>query len=184
MMTHSNPAELAALAAVGTDHWIETLDDGSHVLIRPLRSEDRERERLFLERLSPMTRKFRFHGEVKIDDKLLDQLMDLDYQTTMAFIALTHVDGELREVGISRYAAVDNQQCECAVTVADDFKQLGLGLALMRHLIDVAKRNGFHQMYSIDSSMDRDMRDMARELGFRAQPDPDDACQVIRRLAL
>jgi L-amino acid N-acyltransferase YncA len=102
----------------------------------------------------------------------------------MAFIALTHVDGELREVGISRYAAVDQQQCECAVTVADEFKQLGLGLALMRHLIDVAKRNGFHQMYSIDSSMDRDMRDMARELGFRAQVDPDDSCQVIRRLAL
>ena len=61
MITHPN-AELAALGAVGADHWIETLDDGSHVLIRPLRSEDRERERLFLERLSPMTRKFRFHG--------------------------------------------------------------------------------------------------------------------------
>ncbi|MFR0688928.1 N-acetyltransferase family protein [Enterobacterales bacterium AE_CKDN230030158-1A_HGKHYDSX7] len=183
MITHPT-AELAALGAVGADHWIETLEDGSHVLIRPLRAEDRDRERLFLERLSPMTRKFRFHGEVKIDDKLLDRLMDVDYQTTMAFIALTHVDGELREVGISRYAAVDKQQCECAVTVADDFKQLGLGLALMRHLIDVAKRNGFHQMYSIDSSMDRDMRDMARELGFRAQVDPDDSCQVIRRLAL
>ena len=87
MITHSS-AELAALGAVGADHWIETLDDGSHVLIRPLRAEDRERERLFLERLSPLTRKFRFHGEVKIDDKLLDHLMDVDYQRTMAFIAL------------------------------------------------------------------------------------------------
>ncbi|RFQ08684.1 GNAT family N-acetyltransferase, partial [Pseudomonas sp. ATCC 13867] len=31
---------------------------------------------------------------------------------------------------------------------------------------------------------DRDIRDMSRELGFHAQLDPDDACQVIRRLAL
>ncbi len=176
--------QAAALAAGGHDHWIETLDDGSHVLIRPLRAEDRELERNFLERLSPMTRKLRFHGEVKISDALLDSLMDVDYQDNMAFVALVHDDGELREIGISRYAKVDSNQCECALTTADDWKRRGLGKALMRHLIDVARRNGFTQMYSIDQAIDRDMRDLAVELGFRAQRDPDDATRVIRRLAL
>ncbi|MDF3931850.1 GNAT family N-acetyltransferase [Pseudomonas citronellolis] len=175
----------AALAAAGHDHWIETLDDGSHVLIRPLRAEDRELERDFLERLSPMTRKLRFHGEVKISDALLDRLMDVDYQQTMAFVALAHDSGELREVGISRYAAAaENAQCECALTTADDWKRRGLEKALMRHLIEVAKRNGFAQMYSIDQAIDREMRDLAVELGFQAQRDPDDATRVIRRLAL
>lgn len=178
-------SEAAALAAAGHDHWIETLEDGSHVLIRPLRAEDRELERAFLERLSPMTRKLRFHAEVKISDALLDRLMDVDYQQSMAFVALAHDGGELREVGISRYAASDTGgQCECALTTADDWKRRGLEQALMRRLIEVARRNGFSQMYSVDQAIDRDMRDLARELGFLAQHDPDDATRVVRRLEL
>ncbi|CDF87102.1 N-acetyltransferase family protein [Pseudomonas sp. QL9] len=184
MSTHLQ-SEAAALAAAGHDHWIETLEDGSHVLIRPLRSEDRELERAFLERLSPLTRKLRFHAVVKISDALLDSLMDVDYQQNMAFIALAHVDGELREVGISRYAAGEaSGQCECALTVADEWKRRGLEQVLMRRLIEVARRNGFSEMYSVDQAIDRDMRDLARELGFCAQLDPDDATRVVRRLEL
>ncbi|KAF1053827.1 MAG: Protein lysine acetyltransferase Pat [Stenotrophomonas maltophilia] len=174
----------ATLGAAGHDHWIEALEDGSHVLIRPLRADDRELERAFLERLSPMNRKLRFHGEVKVSERLLDSLLDVDYQQTMAFIALVHEDGELREVGICRYAAVDATQCECALTTADDFKRRGLEAALMRHLIEVARRNDFKRMYSIDQAIDRDMRDVALQLGFRAVRDPDDATRVIRSLQL
>ena len=54
----------------------------------------------------------------------------------------------------------------------------------MRHLIEVARRNGFTQMYSIDQAIDRDMRDLAVQLGFRAQRDPDDSTRVIRSLEL
>lgn len=184
MLTHLQ-SEAATLAVAGHDHWIEALDDGSHVLIRPLRAEDRELERAFLERLSPMTRKLRFHAEVKISDALLDRLMEVDYQQSMAFVALAHEDGELREVGISRYAAgEDGNQCECALTVADAWKRRGLERVLMSRLIEVARRNGFDQMYSVDQAIDRDMRDLARELGFCAQHDPDDATRVVRRLQL
>ena len=164
---------------------VESLDDGRHVLIRPLREEDRERERQFINRLSPATRHFRFLGEIKeASPALLDQLMDIDYQQSMAFVALVHEDGELREVGISRYAACcEEGQCECAVTIADDYQGLGLDAVLMRHLIDVARRNGFRQMYSVDSAANRAMRDLCCALGFVGQRDPDDSTQVIHRLA-
>ncbi|MDT4843006.1 Acetyltransferase Pat [compost metagenome] len=172
-------------AAVAGDHWIEELDDGSHVLIRPLRAEDRDRERDFLNRLSPVTRRLRFQGEVKVSESLLDHLMNVDYAKSMAFIALVHEDGELREIGVSRYADTgDSRECECAVTIADDWQRRGLDLALMRHLIDVAKRNGFAQMVSYDSAADARMRELAGKLGFHATTNPEDACQVVRRLPL
>lgn len=34
-------------------YWIDALSDGSHVLIRPLRPQDRQREKAFIENLSP-----------------------------------------------------------------------------------------------------------------------------------
>ncbi len=88
MSNVQNASRSSAFAAVEGDHWVESLDDGRHVLIRPLREEDRERERQFINRLSPATRHFRFLGEIKeASPALLDQLMDIDYQQSMAFVA-------------------------------------------------------------------------------------------------
>jgi len=127
------------------EHWIEQLNDGSHVLIRPIKPEDREREIEFIHNLSPEARHFRFLGAVKeVSPALLDTLMQADRQFRMAFVALVQQESKLIEVGVSRYAATEESgQCECAVTVADAWQNRGLGTALMRHLIDTARQNGF-----------------------------------------
>ncbi|KGI77562.1 GNAT family N-acetyltransferase [Oleiagrimonas soli] len=168
-------------ALLSGDHWIEELHDGHHVLIRPIRPEDRERERAFIERLSPEAKHYRFLGEMHTpDERLLDLLVNVDDEHAMAFIALVHDNGELREVGVSRYAATsDEHHCECAVTVAEDWQHRGLGVALMRHLIDMARRRGFKQMFSVDAADNEPMRELAKFLGFRRSADPDDARQVI-----
>ncbi|PAU66662.1 GNAT family N-acetyltransferase [Pseudomonas sp. PIC25] len=167
-------------------YWVESLADGTHVLIRPLRPEDREREREFIQRMSPEARRFRFLGTVKdVSPQLLDQLMDVDYQDRMAFVALAHEDGKLVEVGISRYAATEaDKQCECAVAVADDWHGRGLSAALMNHLIDEARQNGFEKMISVDLMDDRRIRDLSAQLGFRAERDPNDSSLVIHNLQL
>lgn len=171
---------------VGEGHWIETLQDGSHVLIRPLQPDDRDREIDFIERLSPEARHFRFLGTIKeVSPELLDRLMEVDYRNSLALVALAHQNGELVEVGVSRYAASgEKDRCECAVTVADAWQHRGLAVALMRHLIDAARKNGFKQMYSIDSAANRPLQDLASYLGFERQRDPDDTTQVIHTLQL
>ena len=168
------------------EHWIEALDNGTHVLVRPLQAKDREREKAFIERLSPESRHFRFLCQVKEPGKaMLDQLMQVDPDRQAASVALPHVDGELQEVGISRYAAaVGNDTCECAVTVLDSWQHHGLGRLLLRHLIDHAKAKGLRQMYSIDSAANQPMRDLAKAAGFTTAADPDDLSQVIHRLNL
>jgi GNAT superfamily N-acetyltransferase len=176
----------ASFSEVEGDHWIEKLNDGSHVLLRPIRPEDRERERKFIERLSSEARHFRFLGEVReASPPLLDQLVNVDYHNSMAFVALVHDNGTLREVGVSRYSASgDDKHCECAVTVADDWLHRGLGVALMRHLIDLARKSGFRQMFSMDSAANEPMHELAKYLGFRCTRDSEDTTQVIHTLDL
>jgi GNAT superfamily N-acetyltransferase len=181
-----NTRAAAVYAAVPGEHWIEPLSDGRHVLIRPLSAQDREREYNFIKRLSSESRHLRFLEAMnESGTALLDQMMDIDYQARMAYIALVHENGELIEIGISRYAAAtEEHQCECAVTVADEWQHLGLGVALMRHLITAARQNGFRKMYSIDSASNTHMRELARFLGFECHRDLDNATQVIYRLQL
>ncbi|KZC38473.1 MULTISPECIES: GNAT family N-acetyltransferase [Rhodanobacter] len=184
--TEPTPAFAASFGAIEGSHWIETLNDGSPVLVRPLRAEDRQREAEFIDRLSEQACRFRFLGQVKeASPALLDRLMDVDYRDRMAFVALAHDDGELRLVGVSRYSASgDDKQCECAVTVADDWRHRGLGVLLMRRLIEIARKNGFRRMFSIDDAANESMRELAAFLGFQCRLDPQDATQVIHSLEL
>ncbi|TAL86129.1 MAG: GNAT family N-acetyltransferase [Rhodanobacter sp.] len=167
-------------------HWIESLNGGTRVLIRPLREEDRAREQAFIERLSPQSRRFRFMDTFKhASPGLLDQLMDVDNLQKVAFVALVHDNGELREVGVSRYSATERDgQCECAVSVADDWHDQALDAVLMRHLISQARKNGFRQMVSLDAVDNESMRDLLSQLGFHGQHDPQDSTQVIHTLDL
>jgi len=176
----------AAFPSVKGEHWIDLLSNGTHVLIRPLAPYDREREFDFIKNLSPESRHFRFLGSMSEPSiALLDQLMDVDLKQRMAYVALAHQDGELSEIGVSRYSATDEDgQCECAVAVADEWQHLGLGNLLMRHLIEAARRNGFRQMISIDSSSNTHMRQLTQQLGFECHRDPEDASQVIYSINL
>jgi GNAT superfamily N-acetyltransferase len=172
--------------ALEGDHWIEPLQDGTPVLIRPLRASDRQLETDFIRNLSLKSRRQRFLSDFKEpSEALVDQMMNVDYEKRMAFIALIHDDGKLREIGVSRYcAATDHKHCECAVTVADDWQNRGLGVLLMGHLIDEARKHGFKSMISVDATSNQAMRELAKHLGFTRQLDPADPTQAIHTLDL
>jgi L-amino acid N-acyltransferase YncA len=63
-------------------------------------------------------------------------------------------------------------------------REWGLGTALMRRLIDIARVRGIRVMRSVDSAENLRMRDLAHFLGFRTRVDPDDAHQLIHELKL
>lgn len=176
----------ALLAALEGDHWIESLRDGTRVLVRPLRKSDRSMEEAFIRNLSAEARRYRFLGDFKEPSKeLIDQLMHVDYVNDMAFVALAHDDGHLREVGISRYSATgDGKQCECAVTVADDWRHRGLAVLLMQHLIDMARKHKFTRMFSIDDAGNEPMHELADFLGFKRESHPEDPKTVVYSLPL
>ena len=166
-------------------HWHETLRDGTRVLIRPIGKDDAALERAFLERLSPESRECRFLGQMNFSDDMIMRFTDIDYRRDMAFVALRHEAGEKREIGVSRFCMSDDgTSCECAVAVADEWQDRGLGDVLMRHLIEVARQRGIKRMFSIDSAADRQMRNLAASLGFERKVDHDYPSEVIHSLAL
>lgn len=178
---------LAALGHASPDeHWIEALNDGTHVLIRPLHEQDRQLEFEFISQMSAESFRTRFFGAVGHENvSLLDQMMDVDYRSRMAYIAMVHENGHLSEVGISRYAdSGDVQQCECAVVVADRWQRQGMGTLLMEHLIVAAQRNGFKKMMSIHQTNNFGMHRLARSLGFHSRYPSTGDNEIIHELDL
>ena len=163
----------------------EVLHDGSTVSIRPLHRQDVELERSFIEGLSPQSRRYRFLCSlVTPSDALLSQLTDLDPQREAALIALVEERGMTREVGVARYSGVPSGKAEIAVTVSDEWQNKGLGTALMKRLIELARQRGIREFYSVDASGNDHMRKLAQHLGFQCKTDPEDATQVIYTLQL
>ena len=166
--------------------WSEKLRDRTHVVIRPLVAQDREAERAFIEQLSAEACHFRFLGYVRHpSERLLDDLTRLDPERDVAFAAVVAEDAHEKIIGVSRYSAdKDNERCECAVVVDDEWQNKGLGTLLMRRLIEVARARGIRTMRSIDLTENVRMADLARDLGFTRHLDPEDASQVIHELRL
>jgi len=174
--------------ALGPDYprWSDKLRDGTCVSIRPITRNDVEKEREFIESLSPETRRYRFLGQVgKPGEQLLAQLTDVDYRHDAAFAAVASADEAARFIGVARYlATADGSGCECAVTVLDGWHHRGLGTLLMRHLIEVAKARGINYMFSLDATDNLAMADLARFLGFERHVDRDDPTTVLHSLWL
>ena len=188
MITSESQGHGLAIAPIRPEspQWVETLRDGTAVLIRPIGKADVALERAFIERLSPETRRFRFLGQSRsVSNAQLERFCDVDYDRDVAFVALVVDGGEMREVGVSRYCiGSEPTVCECAIVVADDWQHRGLGTALMKHLIEHARARGLRAMYSIDLADNSGMQELAQYLGFERHVDPEDFTQVVHTLRL
>lgn len=166
--------------------WKETLADGTPVVIRPLRESDHQSERAFIEGLSAKAMHNRFLGQIPHPtDDFIRRLINVDMINDVALAAVTGEGEQQRFLGVSRYAADPGRRtCECAIVVADAWQHRGLGTMLMRRLIEIATRRGLTLMQSTDLAENTEMRQLARELGFECERDPDDAQQVVYSMRL
>jgi len=182
------PIEPLMPSDVGPDRprWTELLRDRTEVSIRPVRKEDAAAELAFIEALSPQARRFRFLGQVHHPgSEVIKRFTDLDYVRELGFAATATADASQSFVGVARYSAsADGTECECAVTVLDEWQGKGLGSTLMKHLIEVARSRGIKRMWSVDASANVAMADLAHYLGFSSHQDPEDPSQMIHSLPI
>lgn len=182
-----NDTLTAAAAPIGAVNppWHERLKDGTEVLIRALGHTDAALELDFLAHCSPQARRYRFLASVQPTPELAQQLTTLDPARDVALVAIWRDQGEAHAVGVTRCRLpLGDSSAECAILVRDDMQGRGLGVVLMRHLVDVARSRGVRKLMSIDSAENHGMRDLAAYFGFERVVDPDDAAQVILTLAL
>ena len=135
--------------------------------IRPIRPDDAGRERAFIDGLSPQSRYQRFmHNLREPGEAFVQSLVNVDYRRTMALVAVTGDGVAERIIGVARYAADNDETCEFAVAVADDWQCRGIGTTLVRLLFDHAARAGFSTIYGTILADNQRMIELAEWLGL------------------
>ena len=160
--------------------------NGRSVTIRPIRATDVVMEAVFVRRLSPETRRYRFFGALNdLSAAEARRLCDVDGDQSMAFVAsVQEKEGEV-EIGVCRYAPGTKADVrEMAITVADEWQHTELAKILLEHLMTSAKQHGIRELYTVELGDNRLMNDFARGFGMSAKRDPDDATQVIYSMSI
>ncbi len=160
------------------------LQDGTAVLLRPIRPEDEALYGTFFAALTERDLRLRFFAPVKeFSHAFVARLTQLDYARAMAFIAIDQASGAM--LGVVRLHANANYDAgEYAVLVRSDLKGRGLGWLLMQAVIDYARAEGLRLVEGQVLRDNTTMLTMCREFGFEITPDPQDSDLVIARLRL
>jgi len=148
------------------------LNDGTVVILRPIRPEDAGMEQAFVAGLSDRSLHFRFMHVIRdLSPEMLAQFTRIDYDREMAFVALHETAQQTREIGVARYVTCpDGESCEFAVVIADAWQGKGLGTRLLTVLAAAARRQGLKQILGEVLADNIGMLTLCRNFGFQVSP--------------
>jgi GNAT superfamily N-acetyltransferase len=152
---------------------VHQLGDGTQILIRPLTVDDREELRARYLNLSPNSRRLRFvSAPERLSERLLDHLLDVDFDQRCAVVAALADEPDAPGVGIARYArhGADPSVAEAAVTVLDSYQGRGIGTLLLTELVELALINGVRTFTADVMWENRDLLDSLRTVGAEVKP--------------
>jgi acetyltransferase len=163
------------------------LGDGRVLLLRPIRPEDEPSLQAAFATLTPDEVRLRFFVPMKtLSHVMAARFTQLDYDREMALV-LTEpgIAGRTEIYGVVRITAdPDNERAEYAIIVRHDMTGMGLGVLLMRRIIDYARHRGIGEIYGDVLVDNATMLKLCRVLGFRASSVPDEPNLVRVTLAL
>jgi acetyltransferase len=158
------------------------LDDGTDMVIRPIRPEDAEMEAKFVRELSDEAKYFRFMNSLQeLSQEMLVRFTQIDYHNEMALIAVVSTSEGEEQVGVARYSTnVDKTSCEFALVVSDKWQSHGIAHRLMRDLMTVARDRELETMDGQVLANNHKMLELVETLGFKISNDPED--RAIKRV--
>ena len=122
---------------------VETLRDGRRVEIRAFKSADRVDLMSAVARTSPLSLYRRFFTVKRgFTEKEKDFFLNVDFVDHVALVAVTEEAGRKVIAGGGRYVIVHPGTAEVAFVVVDQYQGQGIGSALMRNLITIARAAG------------------------------------------
>jgi acetyltransferase len=161
-----------------------TLNDGTAVLMRPVRPEDEPLYQSFFAGVTQEDLRLRFFAPVKdFSHSFIARLTQIDYARAMAFIAIEERSGKMLG-GARLHANAAYDRGEYAILVRSDLQGRGLGWFLMQLLIEYARAEGIRTIEGQVLSENTAMLKMCRELGFEISHDPDDPAVSNAKLSL
>jgi acetyltransferase len=162
------------------------LNDGSDIIIRPIRPEDADIEAKFVRELSKEAKYFRFMNSLQeLSQEMLVRFTQIDYHNEMALIAVKANGASEEQIGVARYTTnVDKTSCEFALVVSDQWRSRGIAHHLMRELMEIARDRNLESMQGQVLSQNTKMLELVASLNFEIRNDPDNLAirQVEARL--
>lgn len=135
------------------------LDDGTPILVRPIRPEDAPRIQEGWRKLSQLARRRRFaDGAAELTQEQVETLVFLDGVNHVAWGALNLEKPDEPGIGVARYIRLngDPEAADVAITIADEYQGRGAGFILQACLHLTAWRNGMRTFfYDVASDNDR-----------------------------
>lgn len=152
------------------------LNESTGCVIRPIRPEDAQIKRAFVERMSDESKRLRFMNTFKhVSPEMLTRFTQIDYDREMALIAVVNSDDGEIEIGVARYIInIDGESCEFAIAMDEKWSGKGVAYKLMYALQDAARDRGLVTMVGDVLANNYRMQKFARNLGFSVSRHEDD----------
>ena len=154
--------------------WL--LEDGTPVLLRPMRPEDEPLVTELLHNCSDDTLYFRyFHLIKKWTHQMLIRFTQNDYDREIGLTAFGQPPGPVTMMGVGRLVmAPERDTAEFAVIVADPWQGKGLGQKLIERVMEIARENGVNLLWGEVLAANLPMLELVKKLGFRVSRDESD----------
>ncbi len=143
------------------------LRDGRTLRLRPPRSEDADALLDFFRSLSEQSLYLRFHGFRSIDLRLVEPLLDPDWEERGALLGALTENGDEHVVAVGNYVRLrDPSLAEAAFAVADEHQQRGIGTRLLEQLAERAGRVAIERFVAEVLPDNRNMLGVFEAAGF------------------
>jgi acetyltransferase len=149
-----------------------TMQDGTPVTIRPIRPEDEPLMVKFHETLSERSVYFRYFHAMRLTQRIaherLTRICFIDYEREMALVVLRADEkGDQEILGVGRLINVHGtKEGEFALLVSDNWHHRGLGIELLKRLVDIGRQEKLTRIFGDILPENGDMLRVCDKLGF------------------
>jgi acetyltransferase len=156
-----------------------TTRDGRKIAIRPILPEDEPLMIKFHESLSDQSVNLRYLQPLLLSQRVAHQrlarICHCDYDREITLVAeYTGKDGERSIFGASRMSKLHGMDvARFSILISDQFQGLGLGIELVRRIVEVAKAEGVRKLFALITPDNQRMQHISTKLGFNLAPTSD-----------
>jgi acetyltransferase len=149
-----------------------TTKKGQKVTIRPIRAEDEPLMHDFHETLSDRSVYMRYLAPMLLSERVtherLSRVCHSDYSREIVLVVEVEKNGKhaISAVGrLSKFRGED-EEARISLLVSDNFQGEGIGMELVKRLIEVAKREKIKQIIAVMSQENETMKVLCQKTGF------------------
>jgi acetyltransferase len=160
------------------------LQDGTEVLLRPIKPED---EPLWLEMLGSCSKeslysRFRYFFQWQSHD-VATRFCYIDYDRELAIVAEIVEDGKRKLIGVGRLIAdPDHETVEFAILIVDAWQNRDLGNSITDYCLDIAAHWNFRKIIAQTTTDNQRMINVFRKRGFEVTINTQDSTVDVKKV--